>query len=171
MNSIWRKRLYTVGILAITGVAMLLVGQRKALGEVDTEGARKFPGTWNVTLMFPVCTPPCSCPGGVPNIPIPALHTYSSDGSILEAGGFILFRGPGMGSWEYIGNGQFDSRFKFFVFKPDGTRAGSEVVTNHITLTGPDSFQANATFDFFNPAGSVVAQGCPINETATRLDD
>jgi hypothetical protein len=171
MNSIWRKRLYAVGVLAIIGVAVLLAGQKQALGDEERGGGRKLHGTWDVTLMFPACTPPCSCPGGVPNIPIPALHTYSSDGSILEAGGGLLFRGPGLGSWEYAGNRQFDSRFKFFVFKPDGTRAGSEVVTNHITLTGPDSFQANATFDFFDPVGHVVAQGCPINETATRFED
>ncbi len=171
MNSIWWKRLYAVIVLAAAGAIVLLSGQRPALGEDDTRGARKLAGTWDVTLLFPECTPLCGCPGGVPNIPIPALHTYSPDGSILEASGGLLFRGPGLGSWEYTGNRQFTSRFKFFIFKPDGTRRGSEVVTNHINITGPESFQANATFDLFDPAGILISQGCPINETATRSED
>src|SRR4029077_1820318 len=120
MNSKSWKQFSVVGVFAFASALALLTGQRPALGEDDNGGARKLPGTWNVTLMFPECTPSCACPGGVPNLPIPALHTYSQDGSILEAGGGLLFRGPGLGSWEYLGNRQFNSHFKFFIFKPDG---------------------------------------------------
>jgi len=79
-------------------------------------------------------------------IPIPALHTYSADESFLEVGAGSLFRGPGLGSWEHTGNHQFTARFKFFLFKPDGSPRGDEVVTNHIELTGPDTFEASANF-------------------------
>jgi hypothetical protein len=129
----------------------------------------KLVGTWNVTLRFPVCDAICTCPGGVPNIPIPALHQYQQHGGLLEVGSSV-FRGPGVGSWERDGNHQFVARFKFFLFNPDFSRRGSEEVTNDIRLTGPDEFTATATFDLFDAAGNMTAQGCLINETATRFE-
>jgi hypothetical protein len=53
---------------------------------------QKLVGTWDVTLRFPVCSTACQCPGGVPNIPIPAMHTYSDDGTMEEMSGGTLFR-------------------------------------------------------------------------------
>jgi len=51
-----------------------------------------------------------------------------------------------------------------------GSRRGSEVVTSHINLTDPDTFDANATFVLFDAAGNVIGQGCPITESGTRLE-
>jgi hypothetical protein len=170
MNSRSWKRLYAVGALAFAGAFVLLAGQKPAAGQDNNGEGRKLPGTWNVTLRFPDCTTLCPCPGGVPNIPIPALQTYLQDGSMLEVGGGSPLRGPGLGSWEHLGRYQFETRFKFFLFKPDGTRRGSEEVTSRIDVTGSNSFEANATFDLFDPAGNVISQGCPINETATRFE-
>jgi hypothetical protein len=51
-------------------------------------------------------------------------------------------------------------------------RTGSEEVTSHIDLTGPNTFEATATFDLFNAAGSKTNDGqvCHINETGTRFE-
>jgi hypothetical protein len=161
--------------IALAAMLTLLVGQRPVVGQDDRgEGERRIlAGTWNVTLKFPDAAP-CSGPGGVPNIPIPALQTYLKGGSILEVPGGFLFRGPGVGSWEHaehLGHHQFVARFKFFLFNSDGSRRGSEVVTSHIDLTGPNAFEAKATFDLFDAAGNpTAAQGCHINETATRFE-
>lgn len=171
MNPRLLKRFYPFAVLAVASALTLLVW-RPVVGQDDRDERehRKLAGTWNVTLKFPECTDTCPCPGGVPNIPIPALHRYGRDGSILEVPGGVLFRGPGVGSWERLGHDDFAARFKFFIFNPNGSRSGSEEVTNHIELTGPDAFEANATFDLFDATGNIVGQGCVINETATRFD-
>lgn len=85
MNPKSWKRLYAVGALAFAGAFVLLAGQRPAAGQDNNGEGRKLPGTWNVTLRFPECTTLCPCPGGVPDIPIPPLQTYSQDGSMLES--------------------------------------------------------------------------------------
>lgn len=173
MNSRLLKRFSAVAVLALAGAFTLLVGQKAVSGQNasdETEDA-KLAGTWNVTLKFPDCTLTCPCPGGIPNIPIPALHTYLKGESLLEVPGGSLFRGPGVGTWEQLDDHDFAAHFKFFLFKFDGTGGprGSEVVTSQIDLTGPDTFDAAATFDLFDTAGNMTAQGCPINETATRF--
>jgi hypothetical protein len=129
-------------------------------------------GTWDVTLRFPesTCTAPCSCPGNTPNLPIPALHQYQRHGALLEVSGGSPLRGPGVGSWERFDRHEFVARFKFFFFNPDGSRRGSEEVTSQIRLTGPDEFTATASFDLFDAAGKLTAQGCVINITATRFE-
>ena len=149
--------------LALAVLLSLLVGSAAAQPS-------KLVGTWNVTLRFPVCDAVCTCPGGVPNIPIPALHLYQKHGALLEIGSSV-FRGPGVGSWDHVGDKQFVARYKFFLFNPTTlSRTGSEEVTNDIRLTGPDAFEATATFDLFNTAGNMTAQGCIINETGKRFE-
>ena len=81
-------------ILAV--MLMLLVGQTPVFGNDDNEGP-KLVGTWNVTLKFPQCTTECPCPGGMPNIPIPALQTYLKHGAMLEVGSTFL-RSTGLNS-------------------------------------------------------------------------
>jgi len=168
MSSKMVKR-FGAAILLFVGALALLAAGKPVAGQEGGE-ARKLVGTWNVTLRFPTCTSQCPCPGGVPNIPIPALHTYRQDESMVEAGGGSLFRGPGLGLWEHVAGHELTAHFKFFLFKPDGTPRGSEEVTNHIELTGPDTFDANATFDLFDAAGNRTGQGCPITESGTRFE-
>jgi hypothetical protein len=152
----------------------LLVGQGLVFGRDDGDRTepRKLEGTWNVTLRFPVCSSQCPCPGGTPNIPIPALHQYLKHGSFREASGGSPLRGPGLGSWEPIGHHQFEARYKFFLFNADFSRRGNEEVTSHIHLTGPEAFEATATFDLFDATGDKTSpeEGCTINETATRFE-
>lgn len=169
MSSRMVKRVGAVALL-VGGTIALLAGGKPTVGQDNREEPRRLVGTWNVTLRFPVCSSQCPCPGGVPNIPIHALHTYGRDESFLEAGAGSLFRGPGLGSWQHVDRHEFTTRFKFFLFKPDGTPRGGEEVTNNIELTGPDTFDSNATFDLFDAAGNMTGQGCPITESGTRFE-
>ena len=175
MNSRLVKGFCSIAVLALAGALVLMVGQKPVpvQGASDDTEARGLHGTWDVTLKFPVCSTTCPCPGGVPNIPIRALHEYQKGGTLAEVPGGTLFRGPGVGSWERVDEDPFAARLKFFVFKSDGSGlpAANEVVTSHITLTGPESFTAAATFDLFSPSGIVIAQGCAINETGTRFPE
>src|SRR5437899_7280106 len=151
------RRFTLLSRMALAAVLTLLAGQGAVAGQ---DGG--LAGTWNVTLRFPVCTAACSCPGGVPNIPIPALQTYLQHGSLLEVSGGSPLRGPGLGSWTHADDQGFAAHFKFFLFNPDGSRRGSEEVTTHIDLADPDAFEATAAFDLFDAAGNVISQGCGI---------
>ena len=154
---------------AVASMAMLSLsfGPTAAAGQ---DGKGRLAGTWNVTLKFPTCSATCPCPGGVPNLPIPALQSFQRHGSIVEIGGGSLLRGPGVGTWERTDDDRFTARFKFFIFNADGTRRGSEEITDDIELTGPDAFEANATFDLFDATGNLIGQGCAISESATRFE-
>ena len=171
--------------LVVSGIVVLvLLGttSHSVLPKVYAEAEDvNLAGTWNVTAMFPQCTAKCPCPGGVPNIPIPAVHTYVHDGSFVEVPGGTLFRGSGLGSWKRSDDDHFVAHFKFFLFNPppshpgdppEGSRRGNEVVTSDIDLTGPNTFTAHARFDLFDAAGTTKVNDdevCNINETATRF--
>jgi hypothetical protein len=146
--------------LALAVLFTMLVG---SVGADDSK--LKLEGTWDVTLTF-LPAPPTGCTGGGP---IPTLNTFLKDGGMLFSAG-SLFAGPGQGSWEHIRHNHFTARFKFLLFNPDGSRRGSEELTKDVRLTGPDTFEAITTFDFFDAAGNMTAHGCIINETATRFE-
>jgi hypothetical protein len=129
-------------------------------------------GTWDVILRFPEssCNNACSCPGNTPDILIPTLNTFLEHGGMLWSAGALVV-GPGHGTWEYFGDDHFTARFKFFIFDlTTGLQTGYEEVTKDICLTGPDTFAATSTYDLFDAVGTVVVQGCIVNETATRFE-
>ncbi len=151
--------------LALAVLFTMLVG---SVGADDS----KLEGTWDVTLRFPAssCNSACNCPVGQPNIPLPTLNTFLKDGGMLWSG-TALVGGPGQGGWERLGHDQFMARFKFFIFDlATGRRTGTSELTKNMRLTGPDTFEATTTYDLFDAAGSMTAQGCIINETATRFE-
>ena len=110
----------------------------------------------------------CNCTAGT----FQTLNTFLKDGAMMWSGG-NLRAGSGQGLWKSLGHNSFMARFKFSMFNlPAGSRTGSEVVTKVITLTGtdPDTFEATTTYDLFDAAGNPTAQGCSINEIATRFE-
>jgi hypothetical protein len=157
---------------AVAAALALLTLPQPVRAHEDGEGSEhlRLAGTWNVTLRFPTCSALCSCPGGVPNIPIPALHSYVPHGALTEVGGGSNFRGPALGSWQRVGHHSYRARYKFFIFNPDGTRRASEEITSDIDVTTPDAFEATAAFDLFDSAGTLIVHGCPIHATATRFE-
>ena len=161
------------GILTTAGLSLALLfclsGTYTGATARPPSPGQKLVGTWDVTLRFPVCSAACPCPGGVPNIPIPALHTYSSDGTMEEVSGGTLFRSDALGSWAHVRAQEYSARYKFFIFNPAGVRTATEVVTSQIELQGRDAFEATATFDLFAADGSLIPQGCQINITGTRF--
>jgi hypothetical protein len=142
------------------------------VGSVGAQDSSPLVGTWDVTLRFPEssCNNACNCPGNTPDIPIPTLNTFLEHGGMLWSAGSLI-AGPGHGTWEYFGDSHFTARFKFFLFfdLTTGLQTGYEEVTKDIRLTGPDTFEATSTYDLFDATGTVVAEGCLINETASRF--
>jgi hypothetical protein len=157
------RSLALVFCLSMTYIGV--VGQSPSPGQ-------KLVGTWDVTLRFPVCSAVCPCPPGVtPNTSIPALHTYSSDGTMTEVSGGTLFRSAALGSWEHVRDQEYSARYAFFVFDhTTGARTSKEVVRSQIELQGRDAFEATATFDLFAADGvTPILTGCQLNITGTRF--
>ena len=141
------------------------------VGSVRAQDSNTLVGTWDVIIRFPEssCNNACNCPGNTPDIPLPTLNTLLEQGGMLWSGGALVVS-TGHGTWEDLGDNQFTARFKFFIFDlTTGFPTGSEEVTKDIRVTGPDTFEATSTYDLFDAAGTVVAQSCIINETATRF--
>jgi len=137
MNSRLLKRLSAVVALAFAGTLVLLVGQKPASvqGASEEEEHGGLVGTWNVTLKFPVCSTACPCPGGVPNIPISALHTYQKGETLLEVPGGTLFRGPGVGTWERVDADQSRHASSSSSLNPTGAAAPQPTRSSRATLT------------------------------------
>jgi hypothetical protein len=148
--------------LALAILCTMLVGSARA-------GDSKLAGTWEVAVTFPQETCDrleCKCTAGT----FQTLNTFLKDGAMVWSGG-NLRAGTGQGAWKSLGHHSFMARFKFSMFDfSTGGRTGSEEVTKGITLTGPDTFEAPTTYDLFDAAGGITAQGCSINETATRFE-
>ena len=91
-------------------------------------------------------------------------------GALLWSGGSV-FRGPGAGSWERLGQHHFVARFKFFLFNlptsAAGQRGGDQVI---FASQAPIHLKLPRPSIFFDAAGALTAQGCLINETATRFE-
>lgn len=160
------RRFTQLSSLALALLCTMLVGSVRA------QDSSTLVGTWDVILRFPEssCNNACNCPGNTPDIPLPTLNTFLKHGGMLWSGSALVV-GPGHGTWEYFGDNHFMARFKFFIFDlSTGFRTGYEELTKDIRVTGPDTFEATTTFDFFDAAGTMVATGCIINETATRFE-
>ena len=159
-------------ITAALSLAILLFPSGTYVGvkAEPVHAGHKLVGTWEVTLRFPECSMACPCPGGVPNIPLPVVQTYSKDGTMSEVSGGTLYRSDALGTWEHVRDQEYSARYKFFIFNPTtGARMLTEVVASQIQLQGRDAFEATATVDLFAADGSLISSGCPINITGTRL--
>jgi hypothetical protein len=163
-----------IASLALAGMLTLLVGQGFGQDASDRAAPRKLEGTWDVILKFPKRTcdrTECSCPGGVPNIPIVTLNTFLQGGGMLWSSNALL-TSIGQGGWKRLGRNQFETRFKFYIFDlATGFSTSSEEVTQDIHLTGRDTYTGTMTYDLFDAEGNMTAQGCLVNiDAATRFE-
>ena len=165
------QRILTAAGLSLA--VMLCLSAAYALASaLPPSAGQKLVGTWNVHLNYPVCNAACPClPGVGTDTLLPALHTYSDDGTMEEvyAGSLLRFRTDALGSWEHARDQEYTARYKFFLFNPTtGEHTRTEVVTSQINPQGKDAFEAAATYDLFEADGvTPVRTGCPMNITGT----
>ena len=120
------------------------------------KGARAIEGTWNVVVTLR------DCQSQAPLGTFRAMDMFIQGGSIVDTNAAPpTTRGPGFGSWEYIGEQQFAATLRFFIYNPDGTFAGVRRLAQEISLgLDNNSWESTVTTIIFNPAGTPIATGC-----------
>ena len=151
-------------------LAVATLGGRPALAESGQEHpARQLEGAWHVQVTRTDCQTGAALPGPA----IPALLTFALGGTMTDSSGSPppgfapSQRSIGLGTWRHDLAGTYSaSTFMLIHFDspagspPPGFLAGSQRITQEITLTDADSFTAVATTQFFNSAGQLYRAGC-----------
>jgi hypothetical protein len=128
--------------------------------------ARKIEGVWDVR----VTRRDCQTGEPTPMPPNRVMNMFIRGGTLLETGGRPTARGPGLGTWQYLGGRRYSAVFRFFRFNPDGSFAGTRKVTRTIELSRDENeFTATASDELFDANDNVIETGC-ATETATRLE-
>lgn len=139
-----------------------------AFNRGDEGGEGDLVGSWRATFT-PIPGDPAQFP------PIPALFTFTSDGTLVETDGGSLvpfmntFGSPGHGVWRKIGNHRYEIKNIILVVNSDMTLflTGTIRLTVKVSANG-DSFQGSATFSFLDPNGVDFGSG-PENISGQRI--
>ena len=136
--------------------------------------AQTLEGVWGVVTQPVNCT--TNAPVGPPER---GLLTYNNGGTFTESSGGLAFapgqRSDGHGSWASTGGLTASGRLVAMILfdtapgTPPGSpgfQAGWLIATHRITLSGPDSFTATNTVQFFDLARTVYRNAC-----ATRIGE
>ena len=81
-----------------------------------------------------------------------------------------FLRTASLGAWLHLRGRNYTAVNRFFVFKADGSFAGTQETTLDIELSrSADEYTATATFELFDPADQSVNKGCATS-AATRFE-
>jgi hypothetical protein len=144
--------------LAVPAATLAKQGRSKHHGGSPENHGRssQIVGTWSVQVTVKV-------PPGQPTFP--ALLTFSPGGGVVETESDAP--GTGLGSWEKIGDHQYQFAFETFIFDNKGQPGGHVIVRNQVTVNG-DTASGPFKFDVFDPTGKIVQSGSGT-ATATRF--
>ena len=131
-----------------------------------SSGNGKIVGVWDVRVTRRDCQT-----GDALGVNSPVMNMFNRGGTLLEtSSGSPTRRGPGLGTWQYIGGGSYSAVFRFYRFNADGSFAGTRRVARTIELSqDANEFNAAATDELFDASGNLFQTGC-ATETATRLE-
>jgi hypothetical protein len=97
--------------------------------------------------------------------PLPALFTFSADGTVVETDGGELqpappdapyYTGPGHGAWRKVDKNRVAITFMIIAVNPDGTLNATGKVRLLVTLSGVDAFSGTGSFAFFDADGNPI---------------
>ena len=127
-----KKRFFlglVVVVLAIVPVGTISAADGEPAGVGDRFGGlfgrNDIVGTWEATVTR----------GPLPHLT--SLHTFTSDRTMIESGSDSLFRSPGFGVWEYIGNRTYATTMVMHRFNAAGEHIGS-IKVNANRRVSPD---------------------------------
>ena len=155
---------------ALTLVLALAATQLSASAQGEpgkhSSGNGKIIGVWNVRVTRRDCQT-----GDALGVNPPVMNMFNRGGTLLEtSAGSPTRRGPGLGTWQYVGEQSYSAVFRFFRFNADGSFAGTRRVARTIELSrDANEFTATATDELFDASGNLFQTGC-ATETATRLE-
>jgi hypothetical protein len=180
MNSPHCKRISIIaaGTLVVLGTIALATAPRRAHAQPahrDFDGGSAIVGTWRVQVQSYVCGT-----STLVGLPFNSLLTFNLGDTFTGATTNPAFapgqRGTDQGIWSYAGDHTYnakDEAFLFFTTPPSppanpGFQAGSQILTQTITMKGYDEFTSEATTEFFDTTGKSYRQGC-ATATAQRF--
>jgi hypothetical protein len=139
---------------------------REKSSDQNRSGAKALEGSWNIQVTRR------NCQTGEALATFPTMSTFMQGGTMQDYG--VMFaptgRGPGHGVWSSQSARSFTSAFQFFLFAPDGSYSGRQVIRREIELNRSGSeYTATGSVTVFNTAGTAVATIC-TTETGTRFE-
>jgi hypothetical protein len=151
-------------LLTLTATRMSASAQEES-GKLSS-GNGKIVGVWDVRVTRRDCQT-----GDALGVNSPVMNMFNRGGTLLEtSAGSPTRRGPGLGTWQYVGEQSYSAVFRFFRFNADGSFAGTRRVARTIELSqDANEFTATATDEIFDANGNLTQAGC-ATETATRLE-
>ena len=139
--------------------------QERSLAGPIGRGPRAIEGTWNGTVTIR------NCQTGAALVSFRAMDLFIQGGALVDTNAAPpSTRGPGFGSWEFLGDHRYTATLRFFLYNPDGSFAGVRRIAQDITV-GEDnnSWESTVAIAVFDPAGNQVATAC-ATAAATRAE-
>jgi hypothetical protein len=147
--------------MAFATVLALTVTQVSALAE-SAQKQQGIEGVWDVRITV------VQCDTGKTILTGRAVLSFSEGGTLTDISDNFL-HSASLGTWHHIREQNYTAVQRFFVFKADGSFAGTQETTLDIELSKKaDEYTATATFEMFDPTDQLISSGCATS-TATRL--
>lgn len=102
------------------------------------------------------------CQTGAPIANFRAMDVFHRGGTLTDTNvAPPTTRGPGFGTWRYLGGQLYTASFQFFRYNPDGTFAGLQRVRLNTTLSADgNQITSNVSAETLDPNDVVVATAC-----------
>jgi hypothetical protein len=138
--------------------------QLEAESRAISANARKIEGVWDARVTLR------NCQTGTPIAMFRAMDMFHRGGTVTDTNAAPpSTRGPGFGTWEYLGHRRYNAVLRFFLYNPDGSFAGVRRIAQDIELNrGSDEWNNTVGITVFDPGGNVIATAC-ATATATRF--
>lgn len=129
--------------------------------------ARKLEGVWNLTVARLDCQTGAVLGSG------PAILTFARGGTMHDYGSGRppATRSAGYdGIWNYHRNRRYSDAFQFFIYNPDGTLAGRQIIREQIRLSHDGNTLTNtAASQILDVNGNLTANRCS-SAVGTRFE-
>ena len=126
------------------------------LADDEGRGSRAIEGTWNVLVTIR------NCETGAPVATFKAMNIFIQGGSVIDTNAApTATRGPGFGSWEFVGDHDFRSTLRFYIYNPDGSFAGVRRLAQVYSMGADNnSWESTVAITVFDAAGNMIATAC-----------
>jgi hypothetical protein len=152
----------TVGLFAV----FLTYGMALSSAQsVNTSGAGRLEGTWNVRVTIR------NCQTGNEIRSFDSLGIFMAGGTTIDStsGTPQALKTPGQGIWEHVTGDTYRFKFKSFSFDPAGNFTGWTVIRHQANLNhDANAYVSAGTAEVYAPNGAVIFVGCSTT-VATRF--